>query len=179
MADETTFVKQKQTAWKTMKRNAASYSTTVVEEEKLEEDDNEAKSNATLKLKRPKQTLSASKRLAFELSQYSTQQEILTILVDIERELPLETLEEVEFAIQTLWERLYESEDVVVKAKIISLLGSLARFPGVNINPIVDSLLKILNSEGESCIFFCVCLVYRNVPIRAVVMCRVNIHSWT
>ena len=103
-----------------------------------------------LKLKRSRQSLEASKRLAFELSQYSTQQEILQTLVDLEKELPLESLEVAEFVIRTLWERFYETKDAVVRVKVVSLLGSVARFPGVNINAIAEDLIKLLNADRES-----------------------------
>ena len=131
-----------------MKRSAETFSTTVVEERTLGEEDQGVQSQLSLKLKRPKQTLSASRRFAFELSQYSTQQEIVRILVEVEKELPLDTLEEVEFAIQSLWEHLYESKDVVIKAKIVSLLEHLARFPGANAQSTVENLMKLLSSEG-------------------------------
>lgn len=131
-----------------MKRTNPDYSTTVVEEKPLETLD--YGTQPVLKLKRSRQTLEASKRLAFELSQYSTQQEILQTLVDLEKELPLESLEVTEFVIRTLWERFYETTDVVVRVKVVSLLGSVARFPGVNIHAIAEELIKLLNTDGES-----------------------------
>ena len=133
-----------------MKRANPDYSTTVVEEKPLETLDYGTQSQPVLKLKRSKQALDASKRLAFELSQYSTQQEILQTLVDLEKELPLESLEVVEFVIRTLWERFYETKDAIVRVKVVSLLGSVARFPGVNIHAIAEELIKLLNTDGES-----------------------------
>lgn len=85
-----------------------------------------------------------------ELSQYSTQQEILQTLVDLEKELPLESLEVAEFVIRTLWERFYETKDAVVRVKVVSLLGSVAKFPGVNIHAIAEDLIKLLNADRES-----------------------------
>ncbi|KAJ7392806.1 Integrator complex subunit 4 [Desmophyllum pertusum] len=126
-----------------MKRANPDYSTTVVEEKPLETLDYGTQSQPVLKLKRSKQALDASKRLAFELSQYSTQQEILQTLVDLEKELPLESLED-------LWERFYETKDAIVRVKVVSLLGSVARFPGVNIHAIAEELIKLLNTDGES-----------------------------
>ena len=131
-----------------MKRSNPDYSTTVVEEKLVET--LEYGSQPVLKLKRSRQALEASKRLAFELSQYSTQQEILQTLVDLEKELPLESLEVVEFVIRTLWERFYETKDAVVRVKVVSLLGTVARFPGVNVHAIAEELIKLLNTDGEN-----------------------------
>lgn len=131
-----------------MKRSNPDYSTTVVEEKPVET--LEYGSQPVLKLKRSRQALEASKRLAFELSQYSTQQEILQTLVDLEKELPLDSLEVVEFVIRTLWERFYETKDAVVRVKIVSLLGTVARFPGVNVHAIAEELIKLLNIDGEN-----------------------------
>lgn len=131
-----------------MKRTNPDYSTTVVEEKPLETLD--YGTQPVLKLKRSRQSLEASKRLAFELSQYSTQQEILQTLVDLEKELPLESLEVAEFVIRTLWERFYETKDAVVRVKVVSLLGSVAKFPGVNIHAIAEDLIKLLNADRES-----------------------------
>ena len=133
-----------------MKRTNPDYSTTVVEEKPLETLDYGTQSQPVLKLKRSRQAVDASKRLAFELSQYSTQQEILQNLVDLEKELPLESLEVAEFVIRTLWERFYETKDVVVRVKVISLLGSVGRFPGVNIHAVVEDLVNLLNADGET-----------------------------
>lgn len=132
-----------------MKRSNPDYSTTVVEEKPLETLDYGTQSQPVLKLKRGRQALDASKRLAFELSQFSTQQEILQTLVDLEKELPLESLEVVEFVIRSLWERFYETEDAAVRVKVISLLGSVARFPGVNVHAIAEELIKLLNAKDE------------------------------
>lgn len=132
-----------------MKRTNPDYSTTVVEEKPLETLDYGSQSQPVLKLKRSRQALDASKRLAFELSQFSTQQEILQTLVDLEKELPLESLEVVEFVIRTLWERFYETEDPVVRVKVVSLLGSVARFPGVNVHAIAEELIKLLNTDDK------------------------------
>lgn len=132
-----------------MKRSNPDYSTTVVEEKPLETLDYGTQSQPVLKLKRGRQALDASKRLAFELSQFSTQQEILQTLVDLEKELPLESLEVVEFVIRSLWERFYETEDAAVGVKVISLLGSVARFPGVNVHAIAEELIKLLNAKDE------------------------------
>lgn len=133
-----------------MKRTNPDYSTTVVEEKSLETLDCGTQSQPVLKLKRSRQAVDASKRLAFELSQYSTQQEILQTLVDVEKELPLESLEVAEFVIRTLWERFYETVDAVVRVKVISLLGSVGRFPGVNVHAVVEDLINLLNADGES-----------------------------
>ena len=133
-----------------MKRANPDYSTTVVEEKPRASLDYGPQSQPVLKLKRSRQAVDASKRLAFELSQYSTQQEILQTLVDLEKELPSESLEVAEFVIRTLWERFYETEDVVVRVKVISLLGSVGRFPGVNIHAVVEDLMNLLNADGET-----------------------------
>lgn len=130
-----------------MKRSSPDYSTTVVEEKPAETLDYGTQNQPVLKLKRSRQALDASKRLAFELSQFSTQQEILQTLVDLEKELPLESLEVVEFAIRSLWERFYHTEDAAVRVKVISLLGSVTRFPGVNVQAIAAVLLRI----GKDC----------------------------
>ena len=131
-----------------MKRTNPNYSTTVVEEKSSEIVD--YGTQAVLKLKRPRHTLDASKRLAFELSQYCTQQEILQILVDIDKEIPLESLEETEFLLRTLWERLYEMKDSVVRVKILSLLGRVAKYPGVNVHSVAEDLIKLLPLVGET-----------------------------
>ncbi|PFX32501.1 integrator complex subunit 4-like [Stylophora pistillata] len=132
-----------------MKRSSPDYSTTVVEEKPVETLDYGTQNQPVLKLKRSRQALDASKRLAFELSQFSTQQEILQTLVDLEKELPLESLEVVEFAIRSLWERFYHTEDAAVRVKVISLLGSVTRFPGVNVQAIAEELIKLLNVKDE------------------------------
>ena len=133
-----------------MKRSSPDYSTSVVEERTVETVDYGSQSQPVLKLKRSRQAIDASKRLAFELSQFSTQQEILQTLVDLEKELPLESLEVADFVIRTLWERFYETEDVVVRVKVISLLESVGTFPGVNVHAMVEDLLSLLNTKGEA-----------------------------
>jgi len=132
-----------------MKRANPDYSTTVVEEKSVETLDYGSQSKPVLKLKRSRQAVDASKRLAFELSEYSTQQEILQTLVDLEKELPLESPEVAEFVIRTLWERLYETTDTTVRVKVVSLLGSVGRSLGVNAHAIVDDLISLLNADGE------------------------------
>ena len=132
-----------------MKRAKPDYSTTVVEEKSVETLDYGSQSKPVLKLKRSRQAVDASKRLAFELSEYSTQQEILQTLVDLEKELPLESPEVAEFVIRTLWERLYETTDTTVRVKVVSLLGSVGRSLGVNAHAIVDDLINLLNADGE------------------------------
>ena len=132
-----------------MKRANPDYSTTVVEEKSVETLDYGSQSKPVLKLKRSRQAVDASKRLAFELSEYSTQQEILQTLVDLEKELPLESPEVAEFVIRTLWERLYETTDTTVRVKVVSLLGSVGRSLGVNAHAIVDDLINLLNADGE------------------------------
>ena len=133
-----------------MKRSSPDYSTSVVEEKTVETVDYGSQSQPVLKLKRSRQAIDASKRLAFELSQFSTQQEILQTLVDLEKELPLESLEVADFVIRTLWERFYETEDVVVRVKVISLLESVGTFPGVNVHAMVEELISLLNTKGEA-----------------------------
>ena len=61
----------------------------------------------------------------------------------------MESLEVVEFVIRSLWERFYETEDAAVRVKVISLLGSVARFPGVNVHAIAEELIKLLNAKDE------------------------------
>ena len=143
-----------------MKRSSPDYSTSVVEEKTVETVDYGSQSQPVLKLKRSRQAIDASKRLAFELSQFSTQQEILQTLVDLEKELPLESLEVADFVIRTLWERFYETEDVVVRVKVISLLESVGTFPGVNVHAMVEDLISLLNTKGEA----------RNTGTQAVVV---------
>lgn len=133
-----------------MKRTNPDYSTTVVEENSVETVDYGTQSQPVLKLKRSRQAVDASKRLAFELSQYSTQQEILQTLVDLEKELPLESLEVAEFVIRTLWERFYETVDTAVRVKVVSLIASVGSFQGVNIQALVDDLINLLNADGEN-----------------------------
>ncbi|XP_073255045.1 integrator complex subunit 4-like [Porites lutea] len=133
-----------------MKRSSPDYSTSVVEEKTVETVDYGSQSQPVLKLKRSRQAIDASKRLAFELSQFSTQQEILQTLVDLEKELPLESLEVADFVIRTLWERFYETEDVVVRVKVIYLLESVGTFPGVNVHAMVEDLISLLNTKGEA-----------------------------
>lgn len=133
-----------------MKRARPDYSTTVVEEKLEETLDFGSQSQPVLKLKRIRQTVDASKRLAFELSEYSTQQEILETLVDLERELPLESSEVSEFVIRTLWDRFYETSDTVVKIKVISLLMRVGSLPGVNLHAIVEDLIQLLNTDDEN-----------------------------
>lgn len=133
-----------------MKRAKPDYSTTVVEEKLEETLDFGSQSQPVLKLKRIRQTVDASKRLAFELSEYSTQQEILETLVDLERELPLESSEVSEFVIRTLWDRFYETSDTVVKIKVISLLMRVGSLRGVNLHAIVEDLIQLLNTDDEN-----------------------------
>ena len=133
-----------------MKRTNPDYSTTVVEEKSSETLDYGAQTQPVLKLKRSGQTVDASKRLAFELSQYSTQQEILQTLVDLEKELPVESLEVAEFVIRTLWERFYETLDTAVRVKVVSLLASVGRFPGLNVHAVIEDLINLLNTNDES-----------------------------
>ena len=133
-----------------MKRTNPDYSTTVVEEKSLETLDYGTQTQPVLKLKRSSQTVDASKRLAFELSQYSTQQEILQTLVDLEKELPVESLEVAEFVIRTLWERFYETLDTAVRVKVVSLLASVGSFPGLNVHAVIEDLINLLNTNDES-----------------------------
>lgn len=133
-----------------MKRTKPDYSTTVVEEKSLETLDYGTQTQPVLKLKRSSQTVDASKRLAFELSQYSTQQEILQTLVDLEKELPVESLEVAEFVIRTLWERFYETLDTAVRVKVVSLLASVGSFPGLNVHAVIEDLINLLNTKDES-----------------------------
>lgn len=133
-----------------MKRANPDCSTTVVEEISDETLDFGSQSQPVLKLKRIRETVDASKRLAFELSQYSTQQEILQTLVDLERELPLESSEVSEFVIRTLWDRFYETSDTVIKIKVISLLASVGRQPGVNFHSVIEDLIQLLNADDEN-----------------------------
>ena len=135
-----------------MKRSNEEFSTTVVEERQEQSEYGlQSSLQPTLKLsvKKAKQGLSAVKRLAYELTEYATQQDVLKVLVELERELPLQLHEEVEFALRTLWERLYEEKDTAVRAKIISLLGTLARFPGVNTVTVIEDFIKLLLSESK------------------------------
>ena len=133
-----------------MKRANPDCSTTVVEEISDETLDFGSQSQPVLKLKRIRETVDASKRLAFELSQYSTQQEILQTLVDLERELPLESSEVSEFVIRTLWDRFYETSDTVIKIKVISLLASVGSQPGVNFHSVIEDLIQLLNADDEN-----------------------------
>ena len=152
-----------------MKRSSPDYSTSVVEEKTVETVDYGSQSQPVLKLKRSRQAIDASKRLAFELSQFSTQQEILQTLVDLEKELPLESLEVADFVIRTLWERFYETEDVVVRVKVISLLESVGTFPGVNVHAMVEDLISLLNTKGEA----------RNTGTQAVVFLTKTSLNWS
>ncbi|XP_029186863.2 integrator complex subunit 4-like [Acropora millepora] len=133
-----------------MKRAHPDYSTTIVEEKLEETLDFGSQSEPVLKLKRIRQPVDASKRLAFELSEYSTQQEILETLVDLEKELPLESSEVSEFVIRTLWDRFYETSDSVVKIKVISLLMRVGSLPGVNLHALVEDLTQLLNTDDEN-----------------------------
>ena len=133
-----------------MKRAHPDYSTTIVEEKLEETLDFGSQSEPVLKLKRIRQPVEASKRLAFELSEYSTQQEILETLVDLEKELPLESSEVSEFVIRTLWDRFYETSDSVVKIKVISLLMRVGSLPGVNLHALVEDLTQLLNTDDEN-----------------------------
>ena len=131
-----------------MKRVNEEFSTTVVEEQT---DYGVQSVQPTLKLKKVKQaeSVNAIKRIAYELTEYATQQDVLKLLVELERELPLEQLEEVEFALRTLWERLYEEKAAIVRVKIISLLGTLAKFPGVNTMSVIEDFSKLLLEESK------------------------------
>lgn len=129
-----------------MKRAVEEVSTTVVEEQL--DFGAQPQQQPTLKLKRPKQTISSARRLLNELDNFTSTQDILRPLLELERSLPLENVEENEAAIRSLWERVYECKDVVVKAKLISLIGDLARYPGANALAVVDEMMRILSTEG-------------------------------
>jgi len=130
-----------------MKRAAEEVSTTVVEEQLEFGGQNQAQ--PVLKLKRPKVFLSPARTLVNELNEFTSTQDTLRLLLDLERALPLEESDENELVLRTLWESIPDCKDVSVKAKIISLLTELARHPGVNTLSVIEEMINILSKESK------------------------------
>ncbi|EDO29429.1 predicted protein, partial [Nematostella vectensis] len=132
-----------------MKRSNEEFSTTVVEEQ-LDSGGLPQLPQPTLQLKRAKKLLTPARLLIDQiaLEQDTTPaQDLLRLVVNLERELPLESLDEVELAVRCLWDRVRDCENVVLRAKMVSLLGSLARQPGANAHSVMDEMIRSLATE--------------------------------
>lgn len=105
----------------------------------------------TLRLsKRSKQTaLNEARRLSKDLSDSRTTKEVLKILLRFVKQLPLDSLEDTEFAAKIIVERANKEEDVANKVKLFSILSTLLRYPGVNWKYIVEEIIRCISKEGE------------------------------
>ena len=110
----------------------------------------------TLRLsKRAKQpALSEARKLSKDLADSRTTKEVLSILLRFFKQLPLESVEETEFAAKVIVERANKEEDVANRVKLFSILGSLLRYPGVNLKYIVEEAIRCISKEGR---FLCEC----------------------
>jgi hypothetical protein len=113
----------------------------------------------TLRLsKRAKQTaLSEARKLSKDLGDSRTTKEVLSILLRFFKQLPLESVEETEFAAKVIVERANKEEDVANRVKLFSILGSLLRYPGVNLKYIVEEAIRCISKEGRLWLLLLVC----------------------
>lgn len=130
-----------------MKRAAEEVSTTVVEEQL--DFGAQPQQQPVLKLKRSKIFLSPARTVINKLNEFTSTQDTLRLLLELERALPLEDLEENELVLRTLWEHVRDCKDVSVKAKMISLLTDLARHPGINTLPVIEEMINVLSKESK------------------------------
>ena len=99
--------------------------------------------------KRTKQSaLSEARKLSKDLSESRTTKEVLGILLKFYKQLPLESVEETEFAAKVIIERANKDEDVDNRIKMFSILGKLLRYPGVNLKYIVEEAIRCISKEG-------------------------------
>ena len=105
----------------------------------------------TLRLsKRSKQSvLSDARKLSKDLSDSRTSKDALGILLRFFKQLPLESVEETEFAAKVIVERANKEEDVSIKIKLFSILGTLLRYPGVNLKYVVEEAIRCISKEGK------------------------------
>ena len=105
----------------------------------------------TLRLsKRSKQlALSEARKLSKDLADSRATKEVLSILLRFFKQLPLESVEETEFAAKVIVERANKEEDVANRVKLFSILGALLRYPGVNLKYIVEEAIRCIGKEGE------------------------------
>ncbi|XP_028400177.1 integrator complex subunit 4-like isoform X2 [Dendronephthya gigantea] len=97
------------------------------------------------RLKQP--TLSEARKLSKDLSDSRSTREVLSILLKFWKQLPLESVEETEFAAKVIVERANKEEDVANKVKLFSILGVLLRYPGVNLRYIVEEAIRCITKE--------------------------------
>lgn len=131
-----------------MKRAAEEVVSTTLVEEQL--DFGAQQQQPVLKLKRPKLFLSPARQLINELNEFTSSQDALRLLLEVERSLPLQEVEENELVLRTLWEHVHHCKDVSVKMKLISLLSNVARHPGTNTLSVVEEMIKLLTKESKS-----------------------------
>jgi len=74
------------------------------------------------------------------------------VLVDVERSLPLD-LEDHSSAISCLLERFAREQDVIVRAKVASLLGRLGKAPGLKAEDLAMNIMRMMKTESMSCLF--------------------------
>ena len=72
----------------------------------------------------------------------------LQALLRFEESLPT-TAGRVEEFIQTLLARFFKEREVVVRVKIVALVGDLARTPGFDATEVVDDLTALIKPKGK------------------------------
>lgn len=93
--------------------------------------------------------LSGARRLSKELSDSRTPKDVLQTLLHFLKQLPLESVDDTEFAAKVIVERASKEEDVANRMKMFSILGILLRYPGVNLKYILEEVIRCINKEGE------------------------------
>lgn len=133
-----------------MKRRFSGSSTLILTSPIDGSQNSESESGHTLRLsKRSKPAaLSEARKLSKELSDSRTSKEALTILVRFSKQLPLDTLEENEFAAKVIVERVSKEEDVTNRVKLFSILGTLLKYPHMNLKYVVEEAIRCLCKEG-------------------------------
>ena len=99
------------------------------------------------RIKQP--TLSGARRLAKELSESRAPKDVLSTLLHFFKQLPLDSVDETEFAAKVIVERASKEEDGANRIKMFSILGTLLRYPGVNLKYIVEEVIRCISKEGE------------------------------